>query len=81
MNTISNELLYKIERVINKYSLVNGKDVFVAYSGGKDSMFLCNAMQQLGYQVFPIIIDRISLRLDTCVRKRKKAQNECHAFG
>ena len=31
MNTISNELLYKIERVINKYSLVNGKDVLTAY--------------------------------------------------
>lgn len=31
--------------------------IFVAYSGGKDSFFLCVALRELGYKVNPIILD------------------------
>lgn len=58
MERISGEVLNRIEKVIEQYNLFNNtKDVCVAYSGGKDSFFLCLALKELGYQVIPVIID------------------------
>lgn len=57
MKSISEDLLSRIEIMISRYSLIQDKDIFVAYSGGKDSLFLCLALQALGYYVHPIIID------------------------
>lgn len=57
MKAIPDSSLSKIQGIIEKYSLINSKEVFVTYSGGKDSLFLCLALQQLGYKVFSIIID------------------------
>lgn len=49
-------ILENIESTIKKYTLFN-KEICIAYSGGKDSLFLCLALKELGYQVYPIIID------------------------
>ena len=57
MCSISDVILNRIQKTIDRYSLISGKEVFVADSGGKDSLFLCIALQELGYQVYPIIID------------------------
>ena len=57
MRIIPDFMLTKIDDIINKYSLISDKDVFVAYSGGKDSLFLCIALRELGYKVFPVIVD------------------------
>lgn len=57
MNNIPKEILNKVEKIIKKYSLFENKKVWVAYSGGKDSFFLCLILRELEYQVHPIIID------------------------
>lgn len=57
METIPYHLLTRIERVIDKYNLFNRNEATVAYSGGKDSLFLCKALHQMGYKVRPLIID------------------------
>lgn len=54
---ISSEILSKVDSVINKYNLFPSKKVAVAYSGGKDSLFLCLCLKELGFDVLPIIID------------------------
>lgn len=56
MKKIPNVILENIESVIKKYKLFSN-EICIAYSGGKDSLFLCLALKELGYQVYPIIID------------------------
>ncbi|MCI5739932.1 MAG: hypothetical protein MR302_00150 [Lachnospiraceae bacterium] len=57
MNAIPIRILDKVDNIIKEYSLFEGKNVCVAYSGGKDSFFLCMVMKELGYEVSPVIID------------------------
>lgn len=57
MGNIPEKILKNVEEIIEKYSLFEGEKIYVAYSGGKDSLFLCLILKELGYQVYPIIID------------------------
>lgn len=57
MGNIPEKILKNVEETIEKYSLFEGEKICVAYSGGKDSLFLCLILRELGYQVYPIIID------------------------
>lgn len=57
MNIVPTKVLEKVENIINKYSLFKDKNVCVAYSGGKDSLFLCIVLKELGYEVCPVIVD------------------------
>lgn len=57
MKSIPKNILDDIHNVIKEKSLFCEKKVVVAYSGGKDSWFLCLALKLLGYEVKPIIID------------------------
>ena len=57
MDKVPVKILEKVERTIEKYSLFEGREACVAYSGGKDSLFLCVLLKQLNYNVYPVIID------------------------
>lgn len=57
MKAIPEHLTKRIESTIQKYSLFSEQTIYVSYSGGKDSFFLCAALSQLGYQVVPVTID------------------------
>lgn len=57
MKNMPVENLEAVEKIINHYFLFKDKNVYVAYSGGKDSFFLCMILKELGYYVHPIIID------------------------
>ncbi len=57
MKDIPEKVLKNVEGTIRKYSLFDGNRIYVAYSGGKDSLFLCLVLKQLGYRVYPITID------------------------
>lgn len=57
MEKISKGILEKVRTAIERYSLLEGKRIYVAYSGGKDSLFLCLVLKELGYHVYPVIID------------------------
>lgn len=57
MDNVPKKMLDNVENTIKRFSLFVGKDVYVAYSGGKDSFFLCLVLKELGYEVHPIIID------------------------
>lgn len=57
MEEIPDHIIERIDYTINKYGLFNENEAIVAYSGGKDSLYLCKALVQLGYRVHPIIID------------------------
>lgn len=48
----------KVEKCISDFSLLQNKGrVIVAYSGGKDSLFLCYILKKLGFDVQAYIID------------------------
>lgn len=57
MKKIPYKTLLKVDNVIKKYSLFTDGVATVAYSGGKDSLFLCRCLIELGFEVIPIIID------------------------
>lgn len=57
MKSIPIKNLKDAEEVIGKYSFFNDRNVYVAYSGGKDSLFLCMILKELGYYVHPVTID------------------------
>lgn len=50
-------LLQRVEATIARYSLVDGTHIAVATSGGKDSIFACLALRELGFEVSPVIVD------------------------
>ena len=54
---IPNSILDNVQKTITQYKLFDNKVAHVAYSGGKDSFFLCQALKSLGYDVRAIIID------------------------
>lgn len=55
---VSNQILDIITETISDYCLFGGnKAIIVAFSGGKDSLFTCIALRELGYEVIPVIID------------------------
>ena len=56
MNKEEQVLFGSIESIIQRYNLFN-KEICVAYSGGKDSWFLCKALKELGYIVHALILD------------------------
>lgn len=64
-----NTLLNKIENTINEYEIFCNREVYVAFSGGKDSTFLCFALKALGYKVIGVTID-IGYNLEWNVLKR-----------
>lgn len=50
-----NSILSRIETTIKNYHI---KDrILLAYSGGKDSYFLCLALKELGIEIVPVILD------------------------
>jgi len=58
MSKVPESILQNVGRVIDTYNIFGGsKDVVVAYSGGKDSFFLCLVLKELGFNIQPVIID------------------------
>lgn len=57
MNNLPLEILDNVNHIITQYNLLPEKDVIVAFSGGKDSLFLCFVLRELGYVVKPITFD------------------------
>jgi len=57
MKPIPTTILDTVNETINKYKLFPVRDIFVAFSGGKDSLFLCLVLRELGYIVKPVIFD------------------------
>lgn len=50
--------ILQVANCIKKYDLIkSNEEIIVAYSGGKDSLFLCYALTNLGYKIIPVIID------------------------
>jgi len=67
---ISDTLIKKIQNIIDTYGLFSQqKDVVVAYSGGKDSLFTCIALKSLGFNVIPVTID-IGYNFDWSIAKQ-----------
>lgn len=50
-------LLQRVEDFIGRYSLLASAEVAVATSGGKDSIFACLVLRELGFTVTPVIVD------------------------
>lgn len=50
-------LLERVEQTIADYDLLPSRDVLVACSGGKDSVYACRALRELDFQVTPILVD------------------------
>lgn len=50
-------LLDRVETAISRYSLLDSTEVAVATSGGKDSIFACLVLRELGFTVTPVIVD------------------------
>ncbi len=48
----------KMAETIDKYSMLSGKNIPVAFSGGKDSMTCIILISDLGFNVKPVVIDR-----------------------
>ena len=69
MKSIPKKILKNVENTIKEYSLFEDKNVCVAYSGGKDSFFLCLVLKELGYKIHPVIID-IGYNSDWSVAKK-----------
>ncbi len=57
MEKIPKGILENVRSVIERYSRPEDRRICVAYSGGKDSLFVCLALKELGYHVYPVIID------------------------
>lgn len=57
MKSVPKKIVDKVAKLIKKYSLFEERKVYVAYSGGKDSLLLCLILIELGYEVYPITID------------------------
>lgn len=55
--SIDKSLLYRVENTIANYKLLPRREIVVAYSGGKDSLFVCIVLKILGYNVIPVIVD------------------------
>jgi hypothetical protein len=49
--------LTRVESVIREFNLLPSRDVLVACSGGKDSTYACLALRELGYDVYPLMVD------------------------
>lgn len=57
MNGFFINLLSTVEHTINQYHMFTNNSVYVALSGGKDSLFLCLALKELGYKVTGVTVD------------------------
>ncbi len=58
INLVDSSIYNKVEKCINDYSLfTKDETIFVAYSGGKDSLLLCHILNTLGYKIKPVIVD------------------------
>lgn len=51
------KILNKICEIIDTYNMFPEKVAYVAFSGGKDSTFLCSMLKELGYQVVGVTVD------------------------
>jgi tRNA(Ile)-lysidine synthase TilS/MesJ len=54
---VPKHLAQRVERVIDDYDLVDSDELAVATSGGKDSVFACLSLRELGFSVVPVVID------------------------
>jgi len=55
---LPDELLAATDKTIHDYALITPEEsIIVALSGGKDSMLLCLALRELGYDYVPVTID------------------------
>mgnify|MGYP001434185763 FL=1 len=57
LNTVPAHLLQRIQTFIGNFALLGDEQVAVATSGGKDSVFACLALRDLGYSVVPVLVD------------------------
>lgn len=57
MEKIPLYLLDIIDNTIRKYNIFPNRTSFVAFSGGKDSFFLCYALKELDYKIVGVTID------------------------
>lgn len=57
LKKVPSSILARVLKTIKEYDLFSDNNVYVSYSGGKDSLFLCIVLRELGYNVLPIIID------------------------
>lgn len=51
------KILNKIYEIISTYNMFPEKVAYVAFSGGKDSTFLCSMLKKLGYRVVGVTVD------------------------
>lgn len=75
----NSDIYKKVESCINDYSLFNKDEaIIVAYSGGKDSLLLCNILNKLGYNIKPVAIDiGYNSNWQTAVNNLKKLGIDC----
>lgn len=57
LKNIPLNILDTINNTINHYDIFSNHTAYVAFSGGKDSSFLCHALKELDYEVIGITTD------------------------
>ena len=57
MVKIPYNILDKVNALLVQYHMNTKKQIYVAYSGGKDSFLTCIILHELGFEVMPIILD------------------------
>jgi tRNA(Ile)-lysidine synthase TilS/MesJ len=77
MEPIPTTILDAVNQTISKYKLFPEKEVVVAFSGGKDSLFLCLVLRELGYTVKPVTFD-VGYNIDWKVAKSIAARLHFH---
>lgn len=56
-NKLLNDICKQVQDGIDKFHMLQANDIVIGFSGGKDSTLLCVVLKELGYNVYPVMIN------------------------
>lgn len=56
-NKLLNDICKQVQDSIYKFHMLQSNDIVIGFSGGKDSTLLCVVLKELGYNVYPVMIN------------------------
>ncbi len=56
-NKLLNDICEQVQDGMDKFHLLQSKDIVIGFSGGKDSTLLCIVLKELGYNVYPVMVN------------------------